>query len=374
MAAADATGTEGVSLLRLDTPFLVGPINVWLIEDDPLTIVDSGPNTATGLLQLRALLAERGHGLGDVGRVLVTHQHLDHAGLAGPIAAVSGAEVVAFTGMDAYLAGGAGSYLAEDRWDRDTMRRLGVPDAKVDGWWAARPDASGFAAAAPEVRAIGDGDELVFAGRTLQVHHRPGHSPSDLVFHDRERGVLFAGDHLLDGHAPIAVLHAALPGAAPRGRPDPAGVRGFAGPHDPAPTAVVDGSTPGALRSGTARPAADPDVVRVSALLDLRESLRRTRTLDADVALTGHGDTVADVAANVDRRLAEQDAAAETLLAELRSGGPGTPHELAIRLAPNGRSHPFFGLCDTVGTLDLLVDDGAAEVEPGDGPPRYGAR
>jgi glyoxylase-like metal-dependent hydrolase (beta-lactamase superfamily II) len=349
MVATDVTGAEGVVPLRVDTPFLVGAVNVWLIEDEPLTLVDTGVNSATALLQLRALLAQRGYGLADVGRIVVTHQHLDHSGLAGPLAQVSGAEVVAFTGMDEYLAAGPGSALAEERFDRDLMRHHGVPATTVAGWWSGRPDVRGFASEVEAVRTVADGDRLAFAGRTLHVHHRPGHSPSDLVLHDRERGTLLVGDHLLAGHPPVPMIEPSLPGGAPRGLPDPA---------DP------DGAAGGPY---TAKH-------RGSALLDLRASLRRTRALDGAIALTGHGVPITDVAANVDRRLAEHDASAEALLAELRRSGPGTGHELTVRTAPGGRAHPYFGLCGTLGALDQLVDEGHALVADGDGPPRYEAR
>lgn len=343
MAATDVTGTGGVVPLAIGTPFLVGAVNVWLIEDEPLTLVDTGANTATALLQLRDELAVRGHRLDDVGRIVITHQHLDHAGLAGPLAALTGAEVVAFAGLDDHLAGGQAAAVAEERWNREFMRAYGVPDQTVSGWWAARPDSTGYASTVDAVRTVQDGDVLEFAGRELHVHHRPGHSPSDIVLHDRERGLLLAGDHLLAGHPPVPMIHPPLPGPAPAGLPDPAG---WTGTHD--------------------------GVVRRSALLDLRVSLRRTRDLGAQLALTGHGAVVPDVTANVDLRLAEHDRAAAELHDELRRGGPGTPHELVGRTV--GRAHPYFGLCTTLGTLDQLVDEHAASVAPGDGPPRYEAR
>lgn len=344
MVATGAPAKDGVVALPLGTPFLVGAVNVWLVEDEPLTLVDTGANTGTTLLELRDRLAERGHRLDDVGRIVLTHQHLDHCGLAGPLAALTGAEVVAFAGMDLHLRHGVAGALAEERWNRDLMRRTGVPDDLVAGWWAARPDTRGFGSDVPELRTVRDGDVLAFADRSWQVHHRPGHSPSDLVLEDRERGTLLVGDHLLAGHPPVPMLHAPLPGDAPSGRPDPAGVD----------------SAPG----GGVRP---------SAMLDLRDSLRRTAVLGADRALTGHGPPVLDVAEHVARRLAEHDRAAGALDEELRTGGPGTAHELVVRTAPGGRAHPYFGLCTTLGTLDQLVDEGAAQVATGDGPPRYEA-
>ena len=56
--------------------------------------------------------------------------------------------------------------------------------------WGARADVT---------RVLHDGEEMRFRDRTLQVHHRPGHSPTDTIFHDRERRMLIAADHLL-GH------------------------------------------------------------------------------------------------------------------------------------------------------------------------------
>ena len=48
-------------------------------------------------------------------------------------------------------------------------------------------------------RVLHDGEELALRDRTLHVHHRPGHSPTDTIFHDRERRMLLSADHLL-GH------------------------------------------------------------------------------------------------------------------------------------------------------------------------------
>jgi glyoxylase-like metal-dependent hydrolase (beta-lactamase superfamily II) len=340
--SAAAAGIVGIAL---DTPFLVGPVNVWLIEDEPLTLVDTGPNTATGLLQLRAELGARGHRLEDLGRIVLTHQHVDHCGLAGPLAELSGAEVVAFTGMDAQLEHARQAAVGDERYNRALMRAYGVPESSVAGWWSARLDSTGFFSDVAPVRIVAEGDVLGFAGRELRVHHRPGHSPSDVVLHDGAAGVLIAGDHVLDGHPPIPMIHLPLAGGAPAGIPDPAA---WTGTHD--------------------------GLVRGSALLDLRASLRRTRDLGAQVALTGHGAVVEDVAANVDRRLAEHDDDADALLAELRRGGPGTAPELVARTVPGGRAHPYFGLCTTLGALDQRVEDGAAALDPGDGPPRYEAR
>ena len=41
----------GIHRLAIPTPFMVGRVNAYLIEDDPLTLIDSGPNSAKALLK-----------------------------------------------------------------------------------------------------------------------------------------------------------------------------------------------------------------------------------------------------------------------------------------------------------------------------------
>ena len=67
-------GAPGIARLPLPTPFPVGPVNCYLIEDAPLTLVDPGPATDAALQALEAGLAARGHRLEEVGLVLVTHR------------------------------------------------------------------------------------------------------------------------------------------------------------------------------------------------------------------------------------------------------------------------------------------------------------
>jgi len=53
----------------------VGPVNLWLIEDDPLTLVDTGADSATGLSVLEAGLRAAGYALTDIQRIVITHHH-----------------------------------------------------------------------------------------------------------------------------------------------------------------------------------------------------------------------------------------------------------------------------------------------------------
>ena len=70
-----------VEQIPIPVPYL-GSVNLWLLEGDPLTLVDAGPANSAALTALEKGLAEHGFALADIEQVLLTHHHLDHAGLA----------------------------------------------------------------------------------------------------------------------------------------------------------------------------------------------------------------------------------------------------------------------------------------------------
>ena len=81
--------------LRIPTPFAVGRVNCYLLEDEPLTLIDTGANSGKGLDELEHQLAEHGRSIEELELLILTHQHIDHIGLAEIIASRSGAEVAA---------------------------------------------------------------------------------------------------------------------------------------------------------------------------------------------------------------------------------------------------------------------------------------
>src|SRR5919106_1810218 len=83
----------GIHRIAVPTPFAVGRVNVYLIEDEPLTLVDAGPNSGSSFDELQRGVEALGHALEDIELVILTHQHIDHLGLVGLVASRSGAEV-----------------------------------------------------------------------------------------------------------------------------------------------------------------------------------------------------------------------------------------------------------------------------------------
>ena len=84
--------------IPVPVPYL-GAVNLWLLKGEPLTLVDAGPANDGALQALEDGLAANGCGVSDIELLLLTHHHLDHAGLAGAVAERSGATIAAHRGV-----------------------------------------------------------------------------------------------------------------------------------------------------------------------------------------------------------------------------------------------------------------------------------
>jgi glyoxylase-like metal-dependent hydrolase (beta-lactamase superfamily II) len=189
---ARAAAEQGVHCLPIPTPFAVGRVNCYLIDDEPLTLLDSGPNSGRALDELERALAEHGRRVEDLGLILVSHQHMDHVGLVDILARRSGADVAALGLLAPWLARFGEFQDADDAFAEAVMARNGIPEETRLALRAVSQAFRGWGARADVTTPLGDGDAVTLRDRTLGVHHRPGHSPSDTVFHDAARGTLLA--------------------------------------------------------------------------------------------------------------------------------------------------------------------------------------
>jgi glyoxylase-like metal-dependent hydrolase (beta-lactamase superfamily II) len=304
----------GIHRLMVPTPFLVGRVNCYLVEDQPLTLIDTGPNSGKSLDELERALAEHGHAIEDLELIVLTHQHMDHIGLLEILARRSGAEVAALSPLGPYLANFPASATADDEFSQAIMRRHGIPYEISIALGSVGAAFRAFGSSGQVGRPLHDGDELTFAGRSLRVFHRPGHSPSDTIFWDEARSILICGDHLL---AHIS--------------------------SNPLVSRPLDG---------------DATAPRPQALVQYIESLRATREMPARIVLTGHGDPVVDHVALIDERLRMHRRRGRKLLALLQSG-PLTAYEIAVQIWGNvAVTQAYLTLSEVLGHLDVLANDG----------------
>jgi glyoxylase-like metal-dependent hydrolase (beta-lactamase superfamily II) len=193
----------------LPTPFPVGPVNVYLLAGEPLTLIDTGPDTPEARAGLTAALNAAGFAPQDIARVAITHGHSDHAGLSAWFREM-GAEVLLHP-LEAEKLSGLDFWPAR----REYLRQLGVPDELLEAAHSlARRTASFRGGCLTDFRPLQEGDTLEFNGFSLSVLAVPGHTGGHLAFYQEENEVLLCGDTLLNKISPnpLAEVHPARPG------------------------------------------------------------------------------------------------------------------------------------------------------------------
>jgi glyoxylase-like metal-dependent hydrolase (beta-lactamase superfamily II) len=311
-----SAAAAGIHCLAIPTPFAVGRVNCYLIEDDPLTLVDVGPNSGKALDALESALRERGRRIEDLERIVITHQHIDHLGLVDILARRSGAEVCALDLLAPVIEDFGAHAERDDELAGALMLRHGIPRDVVTALRTVSRSFRAWGGSTRVTRPLRDGERLEFRDRTLEVHHRPGHSPSDTVFWDAQRGLLIAADHLIKHISSNPLISRPLGGKSgePGGRP--------------------------------------------RALMTYLASLRETREMPARLVLPGHGDPVEDHAALIDERFALHERRARKI-AGLLAEQPRSAYEVAQALWGNvAVTQAYLTLSEVLGHVDLLVDRG----------------
>jgi glyoxylase-like metal-dependent hydrolase (beta-lactamase superfamily II) len=304
----------GIHRLQIPTPFAVGRVNCYLIEDDPLTLVDTGPNSGKSLDELEHQLADLGRSIADIELVVLTHQHIDHLGLVEIIADRSSADVAAIDVVVPFVENFGDDIEADDKFAASLMLSHGIPEDVVVALRSVSRSFRAWGAKAKVTRPLHDGEQLKLRDRSLEVQHRPGHSPSDTVFWDADREILICADHLIAHISSNPLISRPLDGSNER-------------PH---------------------------------ALMIYIESLRKTRELPARILLPGHGEPITDHRALIDERFALHRKRSEKIHG-LISERPRTAYEIAQELWGNvAVTQAFLTLSEVLGHMDLLAADGRA--------------
>jgi hydroxyacylglutathione hydrolase len=189
--------------LRIPNPFFEGRNEVYVITGDPLTIIDTGIATRIAYDRLIEKLAEVGLRVADIGRVVLTHKHIDHIGNAWRIQQASGAEIMIHQH----------EVTAVVDTDAEGQRFRDLLNSRLDRWRVAadaRPhdgtsQRQGWEIEPAAAVGLNDGQRMELGGHSatgdsLEVIHTPGHTLGSICVRWGDR--LFSGDHVLANTSP----------------------------------------------------------------------------------------------------------------------------------------------------------------------------
>jgi glyoxylase-like metal-dependent hydrolase (beta-lactamase superfamily II) len=301
-----------VHRIIVPTPFDVGPVNVYLIDEEPLTLIDAGPRTDEAIESLKSAFARLGRRFSDLRRIIITHAHSDHYGVARLLQEESGAQVWVHE-WDAATVSARGGY---DEYIR-LLDEAGVPPLVMGSMEEGYDDIRASAEPVDRLEFVADGDDVLFEHESLTVLHTAGHTPGSICLVRSSNRTVFSADTVLKNITPNPVLS-----------PDP-----------------IDRTR------------------RFQSLGEYLVSIARLRSLGPTLLKGGHGDDVMDFEEHFNRLYQFHRVRQSKLLALLRREGV-TAWEASLRLFPDAkRYHRFLALSETIAHLDYAVSENKLMVE-----------
>jgi glyoxylase-like metal-dependent hydrolase (beta-lactamase superfamily II) len=305
--------------IRIELPMsIMGTVNVYLFPSPEPTLIDAGFNSEASWDALLAGLAQYHLHPADLKRVIITHTHADHLGLAARIAQAGAAQIFIEERAAAWL------YDFPGQWDQRTayyraefLPALGFPPAIITEFeqWMAHTRANWQPIPEQQIATFAFSEPLLLGDAPWQVLDLPGHDSHLTGFYQAETRSLLSSDALII----------------------------------PTATAVITAPSPGQPRT--------------AALPQMMESLQRLAALEIDTVFPGHGEPFGDHRTVIAGQLQRIEERTEACYAIVAGGAMTVATIFADLYGERAAKVGAMGVWMVVGYLDRLLAAGRIQIE-----------
>ncbi|MEJ8543992.1 MBL fold metallo-hydrolase [Brevibacillus borstelensis] len=303
-----AEAAKGIYALEIPTPFSVGPVNLYVIKGERLTLVDAGPLTDEAWEAFVTGLEAIGIRPEEIEQIILTHHHVDHCGQLERIRRVSGAATLAHPLAIPYVEMDQDFLSFHDRFFYELYRESGVPDDKlviIENYQKLMTTFSERSHIDVPLKH----KQTVPGLPEWQVLYTPGHSQSHLSLYRADDRVMIAGDHIIKRISSNAFIE----------------------------------------------PPRDQSTARPLTLVQYRTALQMCADMEIDLALSGHGGPVVGHRELILQRL-QKNWERTDMLRSILADGEKTAYELTALLFPGLYEKELpLTLSETLGHIDLLM-------------------
>ncbi len=320
---------DNVRIVSIDLPGYseLGTANVYAVGSGPLTLIDAAPKFPGSFEALVEGLEKEGRSLADIGRIVITHGHVDHFGLVASIREAVGRPVPCFVHPeDAWRV--TSEDFREEMFEEPGERLMALVDMPPGEVAKIRERFSLFAMLCDpifDVKGMEDGDVFEGEDYELRVIHTPGHTPGTCCLYETREKILYSGDHIIGHITPNPLFE---------------------------------------LRKEILR---DPEYMSLKAYI---RSLERVRNMDVRYVFPGHGQHIGDLQGLIESYRVHHRERMERIWAALKKQSRPLYHIVDEVFDFVPEYDGFLAISEIMVHLELLIEEGRVELaDPG--PPAF---
>jgi glyoxylase-like metal-dependent hydrolase (beta-lactamase superfamily II) len=300
---------EDIEIIELPTDWPVGPVNLFLIKGEKLTLVDAGRRLEKAWVLFKLALERKGYSIMDIDQVVLTHHHTDHVGMLDWLLEANPVPVYAHANCRPYLSLEETHFTRAMEFFKTFFHEQGVPNSLMNQLVSGKGGFRGIENKVEIIQELNEGDTIPGLPE-WKVIETKGHSQSHISLYRSRDQVFLSGDHLIK-HTPAGIF--------------------------------LD-------------PPIYPEMTRSKPLIQYIENLKKCLTFPISVTFSGHGEPIDDVVGLIEKTLNNIDKRAQKVKNVLLDSKKSA-YQIVRILYPDRYEHGITVLLsDAVSLLDLLIE------------------